>query len=84
MKKIKNVFDSQIFSKYKALLAFLFLILLFQQVIFAQSVTTITITKYLGYVPLLLVMFYGLVGLKQLVKEKNIRKVDKSAYIRSD
>lgn len=45
MKKIKNVFVSQIFSKYKALLAFLFLILLFQQVIFAQSVTTITITN---------------------------------------
>ena len=45
MKKIKNVFASQIFSKYKALLAFLFLILLFQQVIFAQSVTTITITN---------------------------------------
>ena len=40
-----------------------------------------TITKYLGYVPLLLVMFYGLVGLKQLVKEKNIRKVDKEILI---
>jgi undecaprenyl-diphosphatase len=40
-----------------------------------------TITEYLGYVPLLLVMFYGLVGLKQLVKEKNIKKVDKEILI---
>ena len=39
------------------------------------------ITKYLGLVPLMLVMVYAFIGLTQLVKEKNIKKVDKEILI---
>lgn len=35
------------------------------------------VTKYLGLLPFLLVAFYAFVGLKQLIKEKSIKKVDK-------
>ena len=34
------------------------------------------ITKYLGYIPFLIVMYYGLIGLRQLIKKKNLKKVD--------
>ena len=35
------------------------------------------ITKYLGIIPFLIVAFYGLIGLKQLINRKSIKKVDK-------
>lgn len=35
------------------------------------------VTKYLGLLPFLFVAFYAFVGLKQLIKEKSIKKVDK-------
>ena len=40
-----------------------------------------TITEYLGYIPLLLVMVFGFIGLKQLVKGKSLKKVDKEILI---
>lgn len=40
-----------------------------------------TITEYLGYIPLILVMVYAFIGLKQLVKEKDLKKVDKEILI---
>lgn len=39
------------------------------------------ITEWLGIIPLLVVMGYGLVGLMQLVKRKNVFKVDKEILI---
>lgn len=39
------------------------------------------ITKYLGYIPFLIVMYYGLIGLRQLIKKKNLKKVDKKLII---
>ena len=39
------------------------------------------ITKYLGFIPFLLVAFYAFVGLKQLLKEKSLAKVDKKLII---
>lgn len=39
------------------------------------------ITEWLGIIPLLVVMAYGLVGLMQLVKRKNVFKVDKEILI---
>lgn len=35
------------------------------------------ITKYLGIIPFLIVAFYGLIGVSQLIKKKKITKVDK-------
>ena len=35
------------------------------------------LTKYLGFIPFLLVLYYGIIGLKQLIKRKSILKVDK-------
>jgi len=34
------------------------------------------ITKYLGIIPFILVAYYGIIGLKQLVKNKKLSKVD--------
>jgi len=45
--------------------------------IFNQNMTWYEITKYLGILPFLLVLYYGVIGLKQLVKEKSFFKVDK-------
>jgi len=41
------------------------------------SETWYKITKYLGVVPFLMVAYYGLQGLLQVIKRKNILKVDK-------
>ena len=38
-------------------------------------------TKYLGIIPFILVAYYGLIGLKQLIKTKNINKVDKKIIL---
>lgn len=38
-------------------------------------------TKYLGVVPFLYVFFYGIVGLKQLIKYKCLEKIDKKILI---
>ena len=35
------------------------------------------ITKYVGFLPFLLVAFYGFTGLKQLIERKSLKKVDK-------
>ena len=35
------------------------------------------ITKYLGILPFISVAYFGIIGLKQLIKEKSIAKVDK-------
>lgn len=35
------------------------------------------LSKYLGYLPFLFVLFYGCLGLKQLIDKKNLKKVDK-------
>ena len=35
------------------------------------------LTKYLGFIPFLLVLYYGIIGLKQLIKRKSFLKVDK-------
>ena len=35
------------------------------------------ITKYLGVVPFLICIFYGIQGLLQLIKYKSLKKVDK-------
>lgn len=43
--------------------------------------TWYNITKYLGIIPFLLVAYYGLIGLKQLLKKKSIKKVDKRLII---
>lgn len=39
------------------------------------------ITKFLGFIPLFLVMVYAYIGFMQLVKEKSIKKVDKEILI---
>ena len=39
------------------------------------------ITKYLGLVPFLLVGYYGLIGLKELIKKKDLSKVDKKLLL---
>ena len=41
------------------------------------NMTMYKISKYAGYVPILLGLYYGFVGLKQLIKGKSIKKVDK-------
>ena len=43
--------------------------------------TLYNITEWLGIIPILVVMVYGLIGLKQLVKTKNVFKVDKEILI---
>ena len=35
------------------------------------------LSKYLGYLPFLFVLFYGCLGLKQLIDKKSLKKVDK-------
>ena len=35
------------------------------------------LTKYLGVIPFLIVAFYGLIGVKQLIEKKSLKKVDK-------
>ncbi len=39
------------------------------------------VTEFLGFIPLILVMVYAFIGFKQLVKEKNIKKVDREIII---
>ena len=45
--------------------------------LFNYNETWYKITKYLGYLPFLLVAFYGCIGLSQLIKKKELLKVDK-------
>ena len=44
------------------------------------NMTWYKITKYLGVIPFLLVAFYGLEGIKQLIREKSILKVDREIW----
>ena len=46
-----------------------------------SNMTLYNITEWLGIIPILVVMVYGLIGLKQLVKTKNVFKVDKEILI---
>lgn len=39
------------------------------------------VSKYLGYISFLIIGFYALVGLKQLIERKNIFKVDKEVLV---
>ncbi len=39
------------------------------------------ITKYLGFLPFLLIAYYGLIGLNQLIKHKILKKVDKKLIV---
>lgn len=45
------------------------------------NLTWYNITKYLGIVPFLIVAFYGLIGLNQLIKKKSIVKIDKKILL---
>ena len=39
------------------------------------------LTKYLGFIPFLLVAYYAYIGIQQLIKRKNLLKVDKKIII---
>ena len=43
--------------------------------------TIYKVTEIAGYVALLLVAFYGVIGLMQLIKRKSLAKVDRSLYV---
>ena len=45
------------------------------------NMTWYTITDWLGIIPILMSMVYALVGLKQLIKRKSIKKVDNEIII---
>lgn len=45
--------------------------------IFPYNEVWYKITKYLGIIPFLICLFYGLQGLSQLIKYKSLKKVDK-------
>lgn len=47
----------------------------------AVNMTLYTITDWLGLVPIFICMFFGLVGLIQLIKRKNLLKVDSNIII---
>ena len=44
---------------------------------FGVSETWYKITKYLGLLAFLICAYYGFIGIKQIIKEKSIKKVDK-------
>ena len=46
-----------------------------------SNMTIYKITEVLGLIVILIVAYYGLIGLIQLIKRKNIFKVDKELYI---
>ena len=46
-----------------------------------SNVTIYNITKYLGYIPLLVAGIYGLIGLIELIKRKSFKKVDIELYM---
>ena len=39
------------------------------------------ITKYLGYLTFILIIYYAIIGLKQLIKGKSLKKVDKKILL---
>ena len=39
------------------------------------------ITKYLGYLTFILIIYYAIIGLKQLIKNKSLKKVDKKILL---
>ena len=39
------------------------------------------ITKYLGYLTFILILYYAIIGLKQLIKGKSLKKVDKKILL---
>ena len=45
------------------------------------NMTWYVITDWLGIIPILMSMVYAIIGLKQLIKRKSIRKVDKEIII---
>ena len=46
-----------------------------------HNMTIYKITEILGYLVLLLVLMYGIIGLRQLIKRKSLMKVDKELLI---
>lgn len=49
--------------------------------IFSYNPTIYKITEILGYMAILVVLIYGLIGLSQLIKRKSIKKVDKEIIV---
>ena len=47
----------------------------------SSNMTIYNITKYLGYIPLLMACIYGLIGLVELIKRKSLKKVDIELYV---
>ena len=45
------------------------------------NLTWYNITKYLGIIPFLLVLYFGLIGLRQLINRKKILKVDRKLLL---
>ena len=43
--------------------------------------TIYKVSEILGYIALLIVVLYGVIGIKQLIKEKNLYKVDRSILL---
>ena len=46
-----------------------------------HNMTIYKISEYVGYLLLLLVAMYGILGIRQLIKRKSLKKVDKEFYI---
>ena len=46
-----------------------------------ENNTFYNITKYLGYLTFILVIYYAIIGLKQLLKGKSLKKVDKKILL---
>ncbi len=46
-----------------------------------KNIIWYNITKYLGYLTFILVIYYAVIGLKQLIKGKSLKKVDKKILL---
>jgi undecaprenyl-diphosphatase len=46
-----------------------------------KNIIWYNITKYLGYLTFILVIYYAIIGLKQLLKGKSLKKVDKKILL---
>ena len=47
----------------------------------AKNMIWYNITKYLGYLTFILIIYYAIIGLKQLIKNKSLKKVDKKIIL---
>lgn len=46
-----------------------------------KNIIWYNITKYLGYLTFILIIYYAIIGLKQLIKGKSLKKVDKKILL---